>query len=82
MGSFLFHTMGDVERYILPMVSIPPLLSPTAVGGWDQWRRAILSLGAVPPPKTKIRGPAPPPQIEGQGPVVKGRSGQESGERG
>ena len=46
----------------------------------DQWRRAILSLG-TPPPQTKIRGPAPP-QIEGQGPVVKGRSGQESGERG
>ena len=37
---------------------------------------------APPPPKRKSGGPAPPPQIEGQGPVVKGRSGQESGERG
>ena len=38
--------------------------------------------GRAPPPPTKIRGPAPPPpQIEGQGPVVKGSSGQESGER-
>ena len=43
-----------------------------------QWRRAILSLGAVAPPKTKSGGPAPP-KIEGQGPVVKRRSGQ--GER-
>ena len=47
--------------------------------GQNQWRRAILSLGAVPPPKRKS---GPPPKIEGQGPVVKGRSGQESGERG